>query len=266
MLATLPRGPKGERVEVLGCAVDVVTMPQAVERAEQAIRTRETCQHVAINAAKLVKYQHDETLRAALDGCELATADGQSVVWASRLLGRPLPERVAGIDLMEALLAAAASNGYRVFLLGARPAVVDRARRDMTARFPDLVVVGAHHGYFGENEEDGIVALVVAAAPDILFVALETPAKELFLARHRKRLGIPFVMGVGGAFDVLAGERKRAPRVFQRFGFEWLFRLLQDPRRLARRYLVGNATFMWLVLVELVRTRTRRSRTTAHGM
>ena len=111
-------------------------MEDAISRAEDAILTRETCQHVAINAAKLVKYQHDETLRAALDGCELATADGQAVVWAARLLGRPLPERVAGIDLMEALLGVARSKGYRVFLLGARPAVVDRARREIESRFP----------------------------------------------------------------------------------------------------------------------------------
>jgi N-acetylglucosaminyldiphosphoundecaprenol N-acetyl-beta-D-mannosaminyltransferase len=254
------------RVEVLGCAVDVVTMAEAVERAEWAIRTRETCQHVAINAAKLVKYQHDETLQGALDGCELATADGQAVVWASKLLGRPLPERVAGIDLMEALLATAEAKGYRVFLLGARPAVVDQARQDIIARFPDLVVAGSHHGYFGVHEEGEVVALVAAAAPDILFVALETPAKELFLARNRERLGIPFVMGVGGAFDVLAGERRRAPKSFQRLGLEWLFRLLQDPRRLARRYVVGNAKFIWLVLLELARTRAKSSPPSAQSM
>jgi N-acetylglucosaminyldiphosphoundecaprenol N-acetyl-beta-D-mannosaminyltransferase len=254
------------RVEVLGCAVDVVTMAEAVERAEQAIHTRETCQHVAINAAKLVKYQHDETLRSALDGCELATADGQAVVWASRLLGRPLPERVAGIDLMEALLHVAGAKGYRVFLLGARPAVVDRARQDIVTRFPELVVAGSHHGYFRTDEEDEVVALVAAAAPDILFVALETPAKELFLARNRARLGIPFVMGVGGALDVLAGERRRAPEAFQRLGLEWLFRLSQDPRRLARRYVVGNAKFIWLVLLELARTRGKTSPPSAQGM
>ena len=135
-------------------------MADAVERAEVAIRTRETCQHVAINAAKLVRYQHDETLRAALDGCELATADGQAVVWAARLLGRPLPERVAGIDLMEALLEVAVIRGYRVYLLGARPAVVERARQEIEARFPGLDVAGAHHGYFNSDEEGDVVRLV----------------------------------------------------------------------------------------------------------
>jgi len=255
-----------ERVELLGCAVDVVTMEDAVRRAEDAISTRETCQHVAINAAKLVKYQHDETLRAALDGCELATADGQAVVWAARLLGRPLPERVAGIDLMEALLGVARSKGYRVFLLGARPAVVDRARREIESRFPGIAIAGSHHGYFPAADEDDVVELVATTAPDILFVALETPAKELFLARNRSRLAIPFVMGVGGAFDVLAGERKRAPRLLQRLGLEWLYRLAQDPRRLARRYAVGNAKFVWLVLLEVARTRIRRGSPPAASM
>jgi N-acetylglucosaminyldiphosphoundecaprenol N-acetyl-beta-D-mannosaminyltransferase len=255
-----------ERVQVLGCAVDVVTMVQAVARAERAILTRETCQHVAINAAKLVKYQHDDTLRTALDGCELATADGQAVVWAARILGRPLPERVAGIDLMEALLETARSNGYRVFLLGARPAVLERAQREIEARFSGIAIAGSHHGYFARDEEDDVVELVAASAPDILFVALETPAKELFLARNRTRLAIPFVMGVGGAFDVLAGERKRAPRLLQRLGLEWLFRLAQDPRRLARRYLVGNAKFVWLVLLELARTRMKRTTPPAASM
>ena len=244
---------------MLGCAVDVVTMEQAVARAEQAIRERQTCQHVAINAAKLVKYQHDETLRSALDGCELATADGQAVVWAARLLGHSLPERVAGIDLMEELLRTARSSAYRVFLLGARPAVVDGAARAIEARFPGIVLAGSHHGYFTVAEENDVVRLVATCAPDILFVALETPAKELFLARHRVQLGVPFVMGVGGAFDVLAGERRRAPRLFQRLGLEWFYRLAQDPRRLAGRYIMGNSKFIWLVLREFTRTRLGRA-------
>ena len=248
-----------ERVEVLGCAVDVVTMEGAISRAEDAILTRETCQHVAINAAKLVKYQHDETLRAALDGCELATADGQAVVWAARLLGRPLPERVAGIDLMEGLLGAATIKG----LPRVPPWRAHGRRRPSPARDRIPLPRHRHRGVASRvlqprRKRMTVVELVGASAPDILFVAFETPAKELFLARNRSRLAIPFVMGVGGAFDVLAGERKRAPRLLQRLGLEWLFRLAQDPRRLARRYVVGNAKFVWLVLLEFARTRIRR--------
>jgi len=243
------------RIDLLGCPVDPLTMTQTVARVEDAIARRETTQHVAINAAKVVRYQHDEALRAAVDGCELATADGQAVVWAARVLGRPLPERVAGIDLMDALLDVARSRGYRIFLLGARADVLERAEGEICRRHPGVRIVGRHHGYFGPAEEPAVVDAVAAATPDLLFVALETPAKELFLARNRARLAVPFVMGVGGSFDVLAGERRRAPRWMRRAGLEWLYRLLQDPRRLARRYAVGNTQFVWLVLRDAVRIR-----------
>ena len=245
------------RTDLLGCPVDALTMEQTVARVEDAIARRETTQHVAINAAKVVRYQHDEALRAAVDGCELATADGQAVVWASRILRRPLPERVAGIDLMDALLGVSRGRGYGVFLLGARAEVLERAEQEILRRHPGVRIVGRHHGYFGTDGEAEVVDEVAAATPDILFVALETPAKELFLARNRERLAVPFVMGVGGSFDVLAGERRRAPRWMRRTGLEWLYRLLQDPRRLARRYVVGNSAFIWLVLKDAVRIRLR---------
>jgi N-acetylglucosaminyldiphosphoundecaprenol N-acetyl-beta-D-mannosaminyltransferase len=243
------------RIELLGCPVDAVTLAEAVGRVEAAIASGDSIQHVAINAAKLVKYQRDEDLRAAIDGCELATADGQPVVWAARLLGRPLPERVAGIDFMHALLDASRRGGFRVFLLGARADVLVRAEAAISEQYPGIAVAGRHHGYFAPDEEAAVVEEIAAAAPDLLFVALETPAKELFLARHRHRLRLPFVMGVGGAFDVLAGERRRAPGWMRSAGLEWLYRLAQDPRRLARRYVVGNTRFVVLVLRELPRAR-----------
>jgi N-acetylglucosaminyldiphosphoundecaprenol N-acetyl-beta-D-mannosaminyltransferase len=242
------------RVAVLGCAIDAVTLDDAVTAVEARIASREPCQHVAINAAKLVRLQRDQQLRDAVAGCELVTADGQAVVWASRALRRPLPERVAGIDLMDALLARASERGYSAFVLGARPEVLERALGELRRRHPGLRVDG-RHGYFGRDEEGAVVDEIASAGPDLLFVALETPAKELFLARHRERLRIPFVMGVGGAVDILGGVRKRAPRLLQRLGLEWAYRLAQDPRRLAGRYIVGNTRFTWLVLRELLRGR-----------
>jgi N-acetylglucosaminyldiphosphoundecaprenol N-acetyl-beta-D-mannosaminyltransferase len=247
--------PQGERkararVQVLGCPIDSVTMNEAVARVEEAVASGAPCRHVSINAAKLVRLQRDPVLREAIAGCDLVTADGQAVVWASRLLGCPVPARVAGIDLMEELLRIAPSRGYRVFLLGARPEVVERAAATIERRFPGIRLAGRQHGYFGRDEEGPIVERLAGAAPDLLFVALETPAKELFLARHAGRLRIPFAMGVGGAFDILAGRRRRAPVWLRRLGLEWLYRLTQDPRRLASRYLVGNTRFILLVLRE----------------
>jgi N-acetylglucosaminyldiphosphoundecaprenol N-acetyl-beta-D-mannosaminyltransferase len=162
---------------------------------------------------------------------------------------------VTGIDLMDAVLERASERGYGVYVLGARSEVLGRALAALRKRFPDLRLVGARHGYFKGHEEAAIVEDIREAAPDVLFVALETPAKELFLARHRDRLQVPFVMGVGGAVDILGGVRRRAPRWLQRLGLEWAFRLAQDPRRLAGRYVVGNTRFTWLVVRELVRRR-----------
>jgi N-acetylglucosaminyldiphosphoundecaprenol N-acetyl-beta-D-mannosaminyltransferase len=246
------------RVELLGCPIDAVTMAEAVERVGQAVTSRETCQHVAINAAKLVKFQRDPALREAVLGCELVTADGQAVVWAARLLQQRLPERVAGIDLMNELLIEATLRGHRVFLLGARADVLARAEAAILERLPELQIVGRHHGYFAPDEEEAVVEQIALARPDLLFVALETPAKELFLARNRLRLSIPFIMGVGGTFDVLAGVRRRAPVPFRKLGLEWLYRLAQDPRRLAGRYVVGNSQFIWLVACAVARRQQSR--------
>jgi N-acetylglucosaminyldiphosphoundecaprenol N-acetyl-beta-D-mannosaminyltransferase len=240
---------------LLGAPIDSVTLAEAVAEIDRRIVGDETAQHMSLNAAKLLKRDRDEVLREAIDQCELITADGQAVVWAGRVLGVPLPERVTGIDLMAALLLLAEERGYGIFLLGARESVSAEAAEVIRRRHPEIRIVGRHHGYYPADAEPEVVAEIAAARPSILLVALETPAKELFLARHRGSLEIPFVMGVGGAFDVLAGVRRRAPRWMQRAGLEWLFRLAQDPRRLARRYVVGNTQFIWLVLRTLVRGR-----------
>jgi N-acetylglucosaminyldiphosphoundecaprenol N-acetyl-beta-D-mannosaminyltransferase len=205
-----------------------------------------------------VRFQHDEELWRVIHGCQLVTADGQAVVWAGRVLGQPLPERVTGIDLMHAVLQRASERGYGVYVLGARAEVLERAVGTLRARYPNLWLVGARHGYFQPDEEVAVVEGIRESAPDVLFVALETPAKELFLARHRDRLQVPFVMGVGGAVDILGGVRRRAPRWLQRLGLEWAYRLAQDPRRLAGRYVVGNTRFTWLVVREFFRPRLGR--------
>ena len=247
------------RTELLGAPLDCVDYPTAVSAIEDRIARRAPCQHMSLNAAKLVKLQQDDLLAAAVRRCELVTADGQAVVWAGRLLGRAVPERVAGIDLMHKVLGAAEEKGYGVFLLGARDHVLQGASRTLTRQYPRLDIRGAHHGYFSAEQEPEVVAAIAGATPDVLLVALETPAKELFLARNRDELEIPFVMGVGGAFDILAGARRRAPRWMQRVGLEWLFRLLQDPRRMARRYLVGNVQFIRLVAREYLHQRPTRT-------
>jgi N-acetylglucosaminyldiphosphoundecaprenol N-acetyl-beta-D-mannosaminyltransferase len=246
------------RAVVLGCAIDSVDMRTAVERCEQLVRAGGFGQHMAVNAAKLVAMHDDPVMRAVTERCQLVTADGQAVVWASRVLGDPLPERVAGIDLMEALFALAAERGYGVYILGARAEVLERAVSELRRRHVGLRVVGHRDGYFGADEEAAVAAEIRAARADMLFVAISSPRKEYFLGEHGPRLGVAFAMGVGGAIDVVAGETRRAPRWMQRLGLEWLYRLLQEPRRLLRRYATTNGRFVGLVAREWMRRRRGR--------
>lgn len=235
------------RLTFLGLPIDGLDMDETVRRCEELIEERAGAQHVCLNAAKVVAVEHDERLREIVRDCELVSADGQSVVWAARLLGRRLPERVAGIDLMHRLLALAEERGYRVFILGARRDVLDEAVRRLREQHPRLELAGTRDGYFTDAQNDEVCDEIRAARPHILFVAMSSPKKEYWLAEHGRRLEVPLLVGVGGAIDVVAGVARRAPRWMQRAGLEWFFRFLQEPRRLARRYVVTNVRFALLV-------------------
>lgn len=239
------------RADVLGCPIDRVGIDEAVERCRELIEeTGRTTSQVSVNAAKLVAIHEDAQLRDLVFGCDLVTADGQSVVWASRLLGDALPERVAGIDLMQRLLRLAEQRGHRVFFLGATPDVLGRALETITSRHPRLHVAGSHDGYFTPEEEQRVRDEIRSAAPDILFVAMTSPRKEQWVAAAAE-LDVGFAMGVGGSLDVVAGLVRRAPRLVQRVGLEWLFRLAQEPRRLLRRYVTTNTRFLFLLIREV---------------
>lgn len=235
--------------------VDALTMGEVLDRVDKTIVGRGRLQIAVINAAKLVNMRRDPKLRADVLSCDLILADGAPIVWASRLLGCPLPERVAGIDLMVGMLRRGDENGYRLYCLGAREDVLAAAVARITTEYRHLRLVGHHHGYFTPQEEPGIVATIASAQPDILLVGITSPKKERFVARWSDQLGVPVCHDVGGAFDVLAGRVRRAPLAWQRLGLEWLYRVKQEPRRLWRRYLVTNTLFCAIVLSELVRRR-----------
>jgi N-acetylglucosaminyldiphosphoundecaprenol N-acetyl-beta-D-mannosaminyltransferase len=242
-----------KRHTLLGLPIDCLTLDETMTEIDRLVRSGGVHQHVVLNAAKVVQAQSDAELCTAIVDCDVINADGMSVVWAGKLLGVPIPERVAGIDLMERLLAHASRARWPVYFLGARQPVVERVIDVETARHHGLVVAGYRNGYWTADEEAAVVQKVASAAPTVLFVAMPSPRKEQFLARHRKSLRVPFVMGVGGSFDVVAGVIQRAPQWMQQAGLEWLFRLLQEPRRMARRYIVGNTQFAILVARDLVR-------------
>ena len=240
--------PARPRAVLFGVPVDALDMPATVDVVQAFLACGAPHQHVCLNAAKVVELDSDPALVRAVSQCDLISVDGQAVVWAARLLGRPVPERVAGIDLFVELLGRAEADGTPVYLLGARAEVVRRLVAVVSDRWPGLVVAGARSGFWTPEQEPAVVADVAASGAKLLFVALPSPRKELFLEQHATALGVPFRMGVGGSFDVLAGVTRRAPMWAQRSGLEWAFRLLQEPRRMARRYLVGNASFVWLTL------------------
>jgi N-acetylglucosaminyldiphosphoundecaprenol N-acetyl-beta-D-mannosaminyltransferase len=241
-----------DRARVLGVDIDRLDMRQTVERCREMIESGRTAQHVSINVAKLVALHDDARLREIVEHCDIVSADGQPIVWASRLLGDPLPERVAGIDLFRELLMLADHAGYRLYLLGARNDVLKQAVQRITSEYPRVDIAGYHHGYFSDRESSEVANGVRASHPHMLFVAMNSPRKEYWLAEHGPALGVPLVMGIGGTLDVIAGVTRRAPRWAQNAGLEWLFRLAQEPRRLGRRYAATNIAFTRLVLAALV--------------
>lgn len=229
--------------DFLGVPIHLLTMDQTEARIVSAMQNRLPLQHVAMNVAKFVNLQRDAELRNDVFEADLVSVDGMGIVLGARLLGVRVPERVTGVDLMENVLARCAQEGFRPYLLGARPEVLDKALRELAGRHPSLVVAGSHHGYFSEADEADIVSCIRNAKPDCLFVGMPTPRKERFMAKYRETLEVPFVMGVGGGIDILAGHVRRAPLAWQRTGMEWLYRTLQEPRRMWRRYLVTNIAF-----------------------
>ncbi|MES2757505.1 MAG: WecB/TagA/CpsF family glycosyltransferase [Pseudomonadota bacterium] len=238
----------------MGCQIDNLSMEDTLARIDGFIRSGQPHQHVVVNVDKLVKASRDEQLRRIINECALINADGMPVVWASRLLGKPLKERVAGVDLFEALMARAAVKGWRVFLLGAREDVVQAVRATYMLKYPQLAIAGCRNGYWnGEHEEAAVVEQIRASGADLLFVAISSPKKEQFLGRYQAAMKIPFAMGVGGTFDVAIGKVKRAPLWMQKAGLEWFFRFLQEPRRMFRRYFIDDMAFIWLLIKEAAR-------------
>lgn len=248
----LPGNPV-ERTELLGVSFDVLTMESAVARCLDFCRSPRTAHTViTANASHLCMMRRDRSLAQAVEAADLTVADGMSVVWALSACGRPALERVAGVDLMERLLAAAEADGLGVFFLGARRTVVKSLVERCRTIHPQLRIVGFRDGYFKASDHDAIVEEIRASGAHMLFVGMPSPFKETWLEKHRERLDIPLMMGVGGSFDVLAGFIQRAPRWMQSIGLEWLWRLMMEPRKLWKRYLTTNSEFIWLAGREIV--------------
>lgn len=235
------------RREFLGAPMHALSMVETISLAEESMRTRTPLLHTVVNVAKLVTMKNNAELREDVASADVINVDGTGVLWGARLLGVAIDERVAGVDVMTEMFALCASKGYRPFLLGAEQHVLDDMAVELARRYPDLVIAGLQNGYFAAEQEAGVIAAINASAADCLFVALPTPRKERFLKRYRSELLPSFVMGVGGSFDVFAGKVARAPVLIQRLGLEWLFRVVQEPGRLWRRYYETNTAYAALL-------------------
>ena len=238
-------------IRFLDCPMHPWTMRQTLEEITRRMDEGQFVQHVVVNVAKLVNMREDHILREAVTGCDIINIDGMGVVWGARLAGHSVPERVAGIDLFFQLLKLASERDEPVFLLGAREEVVKQAVKNLRKSFPRLNIAGYHHGYFWDDEES-VVRKIHDSGATMLFVAITSPRKEQFIHRWKDHLGVRFAMGVGGTFDIVAGKTRRAPVWMQKAGMEWLYRVLQEPGRMWKRYLITNVRYLGLFSKELL--------------
>ena len=254
-----------DQVSICGIAIDNVSKKEAVGRVDELVTRREPCYLFPLNVDVTMKIHADAHLRKLYRGASLIVVDGMPVVWASHWLSTPLKERVAGSDLFVLLCGLAAERGYRVYFLGARPRVAARAAQVMSEQFPHLQVAGTYSPPFGfdkdEEENKRIIGMLREAQPDLLFVGLGSPKQERWIGRFYKQYQVPVSMAVGASFDFAAGNVRRAPHWMQQVGLEWAWRLLMEPRRLWRRYLLENPLFFYLVWKQAVaKMSERRSR------
>jgi N-acetylglucosaminyldiphosphoundecaprenol N-acetyl-beta-D-mannosaminyltransferase len=231
---------------VLGVRVDDMTTDEMLTLVEQFIAERAPHQLCTVNPEFIMAAQQDETFRQVINHAAVCLPDGIGVLWAARRLEHPLRERVAGSDMVEQIAARAARAGWRIYFLGAAPGVADKAAAILQSRYPGLVVAGTFAGSPALDEQDALVERIRSTQPDVLFVAFGAPAQDVWIARNQPRLQAPIAVGVGGAFDFIAGVSRRAPMWVQRLGLEWLHRLYCEPWRWRRQLALPR--FAWRVL------------------
>jgi N-acetylglucosaminyldiphosphoundecaprenol N-acetyl-beta-D-mannosaminyltransferase len=225
-----------DKVDVLGVLFDPVTLGEAYRRVCSMVESPVGRCHLVVtpNAEIVMAAQKDPELKSILNNADLVVPDGIGVVWAAKHFGRPMPERVSGFDLMEYILRNASGAGHKLFLLGGKPGVAQNAAENIRDKYPNISIVGTHHGYFAAKDEKNIIDEIGRCRPDFLFAGMGAPKQEKWLYAHRNELKTGVAMGVGGSLDVFAGRVKRAPRTYQALGLEWFYRIASEPSRLRR--------------------------------
>jgi N-acetylglucosaminyldiphosphoundecaprenol N-acetyl-beta-D-mannosaminyltransferase len=246
------------RIELLGCPFDAVTEKETIDQVFAWIAAPERKSHhiITVNVAILMMAREDEKLTRAIENADLVVVDGKPLVWTARWLKSPVPEKVSGVDLMRSLLEHGNERGLSVFLLGTTQERLDVLERVLRAKYPNVKIAGTRNGFFKEPDWPDVVKSIRDAKADLLLVGMPAPFKEVWCEEHREALATPVMLGVGGAFDVMAGFVPRAPLVMQEAGMEWAWRLAMEPKKLWKRYLKTNSAFIAL----LGKTLLRRSR------
>lgn len=232
------------RYQILNTYVNALSLNETIEVIEKIIESRTPTQHVVVNALKVNLMKSDNKLKNIINACPLINADGASIIWAAKILGIPLVERITGIDLFQKLVEVSEQKGYRIFLFGAKEDVVTKVKDIFEKQYHNIKIAGYRNGYFEESDEADIVKKIAESHADVMFVAFSSPKKEYWINKYLDQLNVPFVMGVGGSFDVVAGITNRAPKWMQKHGLEWFYRFIQEPGRLWRRYIIGNLKFV----------------------
>jgi bacterial polymer biosynthesis proteins, WecB/TagA/CpsF family len=233
------------RLDFLNTQIDSYNFQQTIDEMEKIIATRTTVQHVVLNANKINLMAKNEELRRIVNESPLINADGQSIVWANKILNKAHPVyRVTGIDLFESLIQISDLKGYKVYYLGAKGEVLNELIAKHKQIYENLNIVGYQDGYFDRSQSKNIVKKIKESKADILFVALPSPEKEIWIDKYKIEMDVPLLVGVGGSFDVVSGKISRAPKVIQKLGLEWLYRWSKEPIRLFKRYFIGNISFI----------------------
>ncbi len=223
-----------ERINIMGVPVDMVNYEEAMDRFRNFVEKDGVSLIVTPNSEIVVNAGKNEALMDAIKQAEMVIPDGVGLVYASKILGHPLQERVTGIDFLGRALGYLAETGKTAYLFGSKPGIADKAAARMEEAYPGLKIAGTHHGYFKEEEEEEILREINEAAPDLLCVALGSPKQELFVLKYKDRLKAKAAIGIGGSLDVWSGDLKRAPEFYRKHGLEWLYRFIQEPSRYKR--------------------------------
>ncbi len=241
---------KMKSIKFLGTRIDAITMQETLDSIERFINSGKPHQHVVVNVAKIVNMQKDKELRESVIGADIINADGMGIIWGTKFLGKKLPERVTGIDLFDNLLKISQKKGYKLYFLGAKQEILNIMIKNIKKKYPKIKIVGFRNGYFNDYEEQKIVKNIKKSKAQVLFVGISSPKKERFIKKYLNCTNVSFAMGVGGSFDIFAGKTKRAPFWMQKAGLEWIYRIIQEPKRMFKRYLLTNSKFLLLLLKE----------------